>query len=132
VKYHCNMKQVNIKHLINLHHDALRGLDFYKQELAILQRRLEEISADNTGHEVSERIEYFQNQFLIHAEQIDELRHAFHENAREIERHILESAGFAGESSIIENEDLYERYVTEEKMFNELRHEFNPFAAKWM
>ncbi|MGZ3778859.1 MAG: hypothetical protein ACXVAZ_14450, partial [Mucilaginibacter sp.] len=68
------MKHINIKHIDNLHNDAIRALDFYWQELIIIRHRLEEIAADNTGHEVSEQIEYFQNELTIHNEQIDELR----------------------------------------------------------
>ena len=59
------MKEINIKHISNLHSDALRGLDFYKQEIGILKKRLEEIAADNTGHEVAESIERFQNPILF-------------------------------------------------------------------
>jgi len=59
------MKEINIKHIHNLHTDALRNMDFYKQEIAILTNRLEEIAADNTGHEVAGKVEHFQNQFLI-------------------------------------------------------------------
>jgi hypothetical protein len=126
------MKHINIKHIDNLHNDAIRGLDFYWQELIILRHRLEEIAAGNTSQDVAEQVEHFQNQFTIHNEQIDELRHAFHENLKKVESQLVELAGFADESSFDENEELYERYVTEEKMFNELRHEFNRFAAKWL
>lgn len=131
-KYHCIMKQINIKSVSNLHIDALRGLDFYRQELTILKNRLEEIAGDNTKDEVAVGIEHFQNQFIIHQERIDELRHAFHENNKKIEAEVLQAAGYAEEDAINANHDLYEDYVTEEKLFNELRHEFNRFAAKWM
>jgi len=59
------VKEINIKHISNLHTDALISLDFYKQEILILTKRLEEIAADNTDHEKAEKVEYFQNQFLI-------------------------------------------------------------------
>lgn len=50
------MSNINIKHIKNLHNDWLRGLEFYKQEIEILQNRLDEITADNTGKEASEEI----------------------------------------------------------------------------
>ena len=131
-KYHCIMKQINIKHVSNLHNDALRGLDFYEQELTILKGRLEEVAGDNTNDEVAIGIEHFQNQFIIQQERIDELRHAIHENHKRIEAELLQMAGFAEEEAITANQDLYGQYITEEKLFNELRHEFNRFAAKWM
>lgn len=131
-QYSCNMEKLNIKHIDNLHNDAIRGLDFYGQELTILGKRLDEIAADNTNHEVAEQIEHFQNQFTIHNEQIDELRHAFHQNFKEMEVQLVETAGFADEGTFAANEEIYERYITEERLFNELRHDFNRFAAKWM
>jgi len=126
------MKEINIKHINNLHSDALRSLDFYKQEIAILTKRLEEIAADNTGREIAEKIEYFQNQFLIQRNNIDELKHRMHENLKRIENQIKESSGFISQSSAAENVELYDQYLTEEKIVNEVRQEFNRFASKWM
>ncbi|ASU34767.1 hypothetical protein [Mucilaginibacter xinganensis] len=126
------MKSINVKQITNLHNDALRGLDFYAQELTILQERLEEIAADNTGKEVLEKVEHFQNQFIIHRQQIDDLRHYLHANLKTIEVQITENTGFVTESSLDKNKNLYEQYVTEENIFNEMHHEFNRFAAEWM
>ena len=126
------MKEINIKHINNLHSDALRSLDFYKQEITILTKRLEEIAADNTGREIAEKVEHFQNQFLIQRNNIDELKHRMHENLNKIESQVKESAGFISQSSAAENVELYDQYLTEEKIINELRQEFNRFASKWM
>jgi metal-dependent hydrolase (beta-lactamase superfamily II) len=126
------MKQINIKHITHLHSDALRGLDFYEQELSILQERLEEITADNTSPAVLEKIDHFQDQFIVHQRYIDDLRYNLHKNLKNIEEQIIENAGFIDKIRYTENKNLYEQYVTEEKIFNELRHEFNRFAAEWM
>jgi len=126
------MKEINIKHINNLHSDALRSLDFYKQEIAILTKRLEEVAADNTGHEAAQKVEHFQNQFLIQRNNIDELKHRIHENLNKIESQVKESAGFISQSSAAENVELYDQYLTEEKIVNEVRQEFNRFASKWM
>jgi len=126
------MKQINIKHVTNLHSDCLRGLSFYDQELTILQQRLEEIAAANTHKEVLEKIEHFQNQFIIHRNYIDELTYSLHANLNDVESEIVSTAGFIAEDTCNDNENLYRRYIDEEKVFNELRHEFNRFAADWM
>jgi hypothetical protein len=126
------MKEINIKHISNLHSDALRGLDFYKQEIDILKKRLEEIAADNTGHEVAERIEHFQNQFLIQINNIDDLKHRINENIKAIENQVKNSAGFVDQKSADENAGLYDQYLSEEKFINEIRQDFNRFASKWM
>ena len=126
------MKEINIKHISNLHSDALRGLEFYEQELAIMQKRLEEIAGDNTGNEVSVNIEHFQNQFLIQNNNIDELKHKIKQNLKTIESQVMSSAGFVDQDSMSLNADLYDQYLTEEKIVNDIRHEFNRFASKWM
>src|ERR1700722_3327333 len=111
------MKHINIKHIGNLHSDALRGLDFYKQELGFLQERLTEIAGKNTAVEVQEQVDHFQNQFIIHSEKIGALKQAFHRNYKRIETEVYEFAGFADAGDIEVNEDLYEDYLTEEKIF---------------
>jgi len=126
------MKEINIKHIANLHSDAVRGLDFYKQEIGILEKRLEEIAADNTGHEVAESIEHFQNQFLIQSNNIDELKHLINENIKTIENQVKNSSGFLDENSANENAGLYDQYLAEEKIVKDMRQEFNRFASKWM
>ena len=126
------MKTLNIKHISSLHNDVLRGLDFYRQELIILQERLDEITAGNTGMEVLEKVAHFQDEFIIHERYIDDLRREIHKNLRDIEEQVKGNAGFVAGGKIERNEDLYEQYVTEEKLFNELRHEFNRFAAEWL
>ena len=126
------MKELNIKHITNLHSDALRGLDFYKQEITILKKRLEEIAADNTGQEAAERVEYFQNQFLIQNNNIDELKHGIHENIQNLEDQIRQSGAYVKVNTAGENLELYDQYIGLEKVINEVRHEFNRFASKWM
>jgi hypothetical protein len=44
----------------------------------------------------------------------------------------VHSPDFVSEGSAAENDDLYERYLIEEKTINDLRKEFNRFATKWM
>lgn len=126
------MKQVNIKHVSSVHNNALSSLSFYEQEITVLQKRLDEIASKNTGREAEEGIGYFQNEFIIHQEKIDELKHAFHENQHQLEAQLTEMAGYAGEDTLRTNEQLFDDYLTEEKLLNGLRHEFLRFAAKWM
>lgn len=123
---------VNIKYIKNLNNDGLRGLAFYKQELAILQERLQEIGADNTAQEVQEKVEHFQNQFLIHGNYLDELKHDIHANDQAIEADLLSTEDLVSEPVADEHKNIHDRYVNEEKIFNDLRHEFNVFAAEWM
>jgi len=50
-------------------------MNFFKDELSILQNRLNEVASKNTDTEVRKQIEHFQNQFLIQKEQLDIINH---------------------------------------------------------
>jgi hypothetical protein len=126
------MNKINIEHFKNLNSDCLRGIEFYKQELGILNTRLEEIAKGNTSREAAEGIEHFQNQFIIHRNQLDELRHSLNANEHEISVQLQKSNVFVDAPTATEHQILFDHYRTEEKIFNDLRHEFNQFAAKWM
>ncbi|MBS1532931.1 MAG: hypothetical protein JSU01_21710, partial [Bacteroidetes bacterium] len=107
------MKNVNIKHISSLHSNALASLVFYEQEVHFLTKRLEEIAAKNTGHEIAPAIEHFQNEFIIHSEKIDELKHAFHQTQHQLQAQLLDTAGYAEEDTLDLNEDLYNQFLTE-------------------
>jgi len=126
------MSQINIKHFANLNNECLRGLEFYQHELGFMEKRLEEIAKDNTGKEACEGIEHFQNNFIIHRDHIAELKHLVHVNDRTMEKQLIDTGVFVTEDTANEHDGIYEDYLTEEKLFNDLRHEFNRFAAKWM
>lgn len=123
---------VNIKHIKNLNNDVLRGIAFYKQELGILQERLQEIAGDNTVPEVQEQVEHFQNQFLIHSDFLEKIKDDIHDNDQLIEANLLQTNTTVAASTAAAHDKIHERYLDEEKIFNDLRHEFNRFAAKWM
>ncbi len=128
----CIMSQINIKHIANLNNECLRGLEFYQHELGFMNERLEEITKDNTGKEAREGIEHFQNNFIIHRDHIAELKHLVHVNDKAIEKQLLNTGVFVTEDTANEHQEIYDRYLTEERLFNDLRHEFNRFSAKWM
>lgn len=126
------MNQINIKHIAHLGNECLRGIEFYKQELGFLNERLEDVARGNTGKETAIGIEHFQNQFIIHRNYLDELGHLFHGNNKHIEQQLLKTTIFVEAGTGLEHLHLYDQYLNEEKIFNELRQEFNRFAAKWL
>ncbi|WP_109607551.1 hypothetical protein [Mucilaginibacter oryzae] len=123
---------INIKYVKNLNNDALRAVEFYIQELNILQERLQEVATDNTAREVQEKVEHFQNQFSIHHEYLNKLKEDIQANDQEIEAELLITGNVISENVAAGHGRLHENYITEEKIFNDLRHEFYRFAAEWM
>lgn len=115
----------------NEHNAWIRGLDFYGQELGFLTERLQEIATDNTKDEVLQGIENFQDQFIIHQRQIDDLKNDIHQFLNGVANQI-EHSGLVDERCVEEKAKLREKYISEEKLFNEMRHEFYRFAEEWM
>lgn len=126
------MKNVSIKHVTFAHQAIHRGLEFYAVELVFLQHRLEEIAADNTGRNVLEKVETFQNQFVIHRDQIAQLKHRVTENYEQLQHSLDPSGNYVNEKVVQDSERINDDYATEEQLFKDMRQEFNRFAAAWL
>jgi phosphoenolpyruvate carboxylase len=119
--------------LNSLHHqvtDWLRETEFYKQELAILQTRLEEVAAKNTAQEVLAQVEHFQNKFILNREQQDTLLHDLRKEASNLEEKIKGLLEHTNEKFTDVNEGMQNRMKTFAAAFADLRFEFNSFVSK--
>ncbi len=127
------MKRISITHMSNAHNDWLRALDFYKQEIVVLKKRLGEVADKNTLPEVLKQVEHFENQFAIQEENIDILCHDIHVNLTDITKEIQQSKeGYISERLFTVHDSLGQKFADEEKIFNGIRHEFNQFSGAWM
>lgn len=110
----------------------LNKLKFYKDEIKIIQHRLEEIAGKNNSKEVLGLVEQFQNQLIIHRNTIDEIQHhviiSEDKLHQEVERNPVAADHRKAEYHQAEKEELQ----IFEKLFSELRENFNRFASKWM
>lgn len=114
------------------HKEWFSSLDFYDGELKILKERLSDIAMKNSGLDARAGIEHFQNQFIIQKNNIDELRHAAKETNHHVYEDSKEHGGHVDNARIVEFKKISEEIRSFEKIFNELRKEFNSFLAKWM
>ncbi len=125
--------QTSIKHLTNEHNDWLRGLSFYKDELQILKNRLTEVASKNTGSDAVNMMNHYENQVTLQTTNIDTLRHDINSNLETIVAQLNDNTpGYIDTQLVDKHNTLRDNYFTQEKVVNELRHEFNRFAAKWM
>ncbi|PZR25508.1 MAG: hypothetical protein DI535_17620 [Citrobacter freundii] len=112
--------------------ERLDTLEFYKDDLDILDNRLLEISRKNTGNEVLQRVEHFQNQFDLQRQNISDLQHkirsATHSCSEDVKFHNGKVSTVVTDSlKTLDNEiGLFE------KNMKTLRAEYNDFLAKWM
>ena len=127
------MQKVNISHVSNMHNQWLRTLNFYKTEIAILKGILTELAEKNTGKEMLEEVEHYENQFKIQTDNIDTIAHDVHVNIDAISRDANKSfAGYIDGSLVTEHASLGSKTDEEEKIVIDIIRSFRKFAEKWM
>ena len=123
------------KHLDDLHFEHqlwTSEAKFYVDELKIYQNRLAEIASKNTSEDVRKQIEHFQNKLIIQKEQLDILNHevTVHEQwlAKYAQAHpvAVDHVLFADHKKMHEGMEMFD------KIYAELKTEFNKFLAAWM
>jgi hypothetical protein len=106
-------------------------LTFYKEEILIFERHLEELVNSYTGENISAEIEKFQNQFICQKEVIDVLKHDLNTSERQLAAFARELSGNALESVKMDNHvRLRERMITFRKLFTELKEDFRRFESE--
>ncbi len=112
------------------HKTWLNYLSFYKDEMQIFQKRLEEVAAKYTEKEILPSIEHFQNQLILQKEQHDILRHDIKQYENRIEAAFEQNPILAENSRVDEEKELVERVETFSRLFHDMKDEFYQFLAK--
>lgn len=123
------------KHINDLHFDHqewLNRLRFYKDEIAIFEKRLEDIVRRNTTQEVMAELEHFQNQYIREREVIDELRHDIKQHENFLERESKERPTAIDHRLFADHAGLRDRMETFERLYGELKHELHRWLVKRM
>lgn len=108
------------------------GLDLYMTELAAFQKRLEEVVKKNTGDLAMKQVEHFQNQFVIHKDNIQTLQHECKIQEQDIAEDQRRDA-ILEEKDIIGNQSfLRDKVHMQEKLWISLRHDYYRFLATIM
>ena len=110
----------------------INKLLFYKDDLMVMQHRLDEVTSKNNAADFLKEVEHFQNQFLIQSEQIDILKHDVKQRENLIEKEVNNNPVASDHRRIEEDTELTNRLTTFENLFTELRKELLTFIAKWM
>lgn len=126
------MSYTTVAHCGADHSQWIKSLEFYDDELDTLENRLVEIVKKNNGKETMAGVEHFQNQFVVQRNNIDELLHAVHEHDRAVAKDAQAHAGKMNTAEIDNHSKLKDQVESFEKVFNDLRHEYNGFLSKWM
>lgn len=129
------MSQETLSPSVNLASEKsswIRGIEFYQDEIKIMRKRLNEIAQNNTAREIKKKVEQFQNQFDVHEEQLRKLRNSVKNHATHIAADLNGHHGQLEKSTIAEHDTMRDDYVNTEKLFNEMRHDFNRFVSKYL
>lgn len=122
-------------YITDLHSDHtlwINTLDFCKQEITILEHRMEEIAQRNTGNEVMAELEHFQNQFILQNEVIDEMRHHLKEHENALAKEAKEHPIAIDHKLFTDHGHHREAMATFEKLYRELKAEFMQWLVKRM
>jgi ASC-1-like (ASCH) protein len=107
-------------------------LNFYKEEIKIFERQLEQLLNKNPVDEVCPRVEQFQNKFILQKEIIDHLKHDLNVSEKQLASFASELSGMGLESIKMDNHTkLRERMATFRKLYTEMKTEFRWFEADW-
>jgi molecular chaperone GrpE (heat shock protein) len=126
------MNYTNTSQLGTEHREWLNKLEFYKNDISTLNKRLTEIAANNASPVAKAEIEHFQNQFIVQQNNIDELRHKVNENMHHAFLDVKDHAGHVSTASVRDYKKTDEEVQSFEKVMNELRREFKQFLTKWI
>lgn len=124
--------KVSVDYLHHQGNDWLRELEFYKQELAILTSRLQEIAKRNTNKNVLAEVEKYQDRFILLREQIDTLHH----NIGKRETNLEQQAKMSPEHITEKQNEPADSLLSQMKDFStsiaDTRFEFNRFLQRTM
>ena len=126
------METTSIK---NVHSDYAgwqNALGFYKDELNLFTRRLTEIAGKNSGKEILQMVEHFQNQFIVQRENIDILHHDINAHLNGMATEMQLHAGHISSEQLSVNRVLQDRFESETKIYKGLKDEFTAFLEKLM
>jgi archaellum component FlaC len=101
-------------------------VNIVREDLQMMQERLAQLALSKTNPAIMARVEHFQNRFIRQGEVADEMYHDLKQSAKKISAN--------GQLKVIHDdrpvddyEVLQERMETFQKLFEELKNDFNQF-----
>ncbi|NUM31628.1 MAG: hypothetical protein HUU47_04815 [Bacteroidetes bacterium] len=123
------------KKIYELHQENqewLKKLSFYKDEIKVFQKRVDEIAKLNTSKEFQAMVDHYQNQFFIQLDRINSIKHEIKNNEKTIEDSVRSNSVAVDHRSMPDHEEQREKVQTFEEIFSSLKDEFNSFLSKFL
>ncbi|MEZ4805141.1 MAG: hypothetical protein R2852_06585 [Bacteroidia bacterium] len=121
---------INHQHL--LCEDWKREIAFYKDELPVLRKRLEEVVSKNTDHDLLKKVEHFENKFRIMDTHFDELLHDVNAKDNALKSQAAAKPTYIHLKIVDTADNLEELMEITSKDFQETRKDYYRFLSKVM
>ena len=119
-----------IPKLHNEYSSWMRELIFYKEEIKLFERQLEEVANKKLSMNTSAKVEQYQNQFIREKEVIDELKHKLNISERQLAGFVKEVSGLGLSNIRMDNHpNLREEMNIFRKIYGQLKQSFRNFEA---
>jgi hypothetical protein len=112
--------------------EALKKLEFYKGEVGIITKWLDELASKNTSKNVLVLVERYENQMKIQRNNIDMIRHEIAENEKSLQQEVLSNPVAVDHRKVAYHTKEKELIDGFELNFNLLRTEIKEFVGKWL
>jgi hypothetical protein len=123
--------QVPLRQLHAEHEIWMNELSFYRDELKIFDKYLLDVVARNTGKEVLNSIEHFQNQFIRQKEVMDELSHDIREHEQWVTQKVNTLNPIQAEKNRFDDHTGYRQNMNDfKKIYAEMKQAFLAFLSR--
>lgn len=107
----------------------LRNLDFYKNQLSVMEQEMIDFVASKPPKAIAPKIEQFQNQFIRQREVLDTLKHNVKAHENEIERMTNFALEYLRDRVTREHIKLKGEFKRFVELFMEMEQDFHDFLA---
>lgn len=122
----------SIAKLHNLCEDWKRELKFFKDEIPVLRKRLDEVVSKNTSEDILKDVEHFENKFKILSTHVDELLHDVNVKTDELTSQAATQTKYINVKMFDADTVLEDLMLSTSKDFHETKNSYYKFLSKVM
>jgi len=105
-------------------------LSFWQDELELFKNKLSELVKRWTDRSIMAQLEHFQNQFILHGEVIDILKHDIHVHESDMASHSKNNEDVLNQDLVKKHVEMRGRIETQRQIYADLKKEFFIFLTK--
>ena len=107
-------------------------MKFYRNELEIFEHRLEQDVVRLSDRQALSELEHFQNQFILHGEVLDIMKHDIHLHESDMSAHDVKNENAMDSSLVIKHIAFRSRMETQRSIYGDLKKEFFAFQGDFI